>query len=61
MLKTVDCPYCGETFDTLIDSSEGDSEYIEDCQICCSPITFRCQLLNDGELNVQTFNENDSY
>ena len=34
----VQCPYCGEAFETLADCSAGSATYIEDCQICCRPI-----------------------
>jgi hypothetical protein len=41
----VSCPYCGETFTTLIDTSESEQSYIEDCFVCCRPIQFdiRCE------------------
>ena len=48
--RTVDCPYCGEAFETNIDTSAGSQEYIEDCQICCRPITFRIEVDYDGDL-----------
>jgi hypothetical protein len=35
---TVQCPYCGEPFETTIDASAGSASYIEDCQVCCRPI-----------------------
>ncbi len=32
------CSFCGETNDTFIDPSQGESQsYVEDCQICCRP------------------------
>ncbi len=32
------CAWCGESNDTFIDPSQGDNQqYIEDCQVCCSP------------------------
>jgi len=34
----VDCPWCGETVELLIDPSGGDSQdYVEDCEVCCRP------------------------
>jgi len=41
----IDCPYCGESFGTLIDGSgaldgEQTADYIEDCAVCCRPIRF---------------------
>lgn len=52
---TVNCPYCGEPFETALDLSEGSARYIEDCQICCQPIEFELEVGADGALeNLQT-------
>ena len=32
------CPYCWETISMILDSSVEESEYIEDCEVCCRPI-----------------------
>ena len=37
--QTVRCPYCGEWLEVFIDPSVRRQEYIEDCQVCCRPIT----------------------
>lgn len=52
MLDTVlvTCPHCGERFETTVDPSAGDAEYIEDCQVCCRPITLRLHVGHDGGL-----------
>ncbi len=34
----VQCPYCGEAFETQVDLSAGSFRYVEDCQVCCRPI-----------------------
>jgi transcription elongation factor Elf1 len=36
-----ECPYCGEPITMLLDLSEPDQEYVEDCEICCNPIALR--------------------
>lgn len=33
------CPYCGEPVQLLVDGSAGEQAYIEDCQVCCRPMT----------------------
>jgi len=48
--SSVQCPYCGECFDVLLDLSAGASSYIEDCQICCQPIELGFELDADGAL-----------
>lgn len=49
----VSCPYCGESFGTLIDSGNdgADSdESWEDCAVCCRPIRLLWVFDEDGEL-----------
>jgi transcription elongation factor Elf1 len=45
--KTVQCPYCGEIIDVLIDTSVEQQDYIEDCSVCCRPIEFSVAVLDD--------------
>ena len=47
----VQCPYCGESFDTAIDLSAGSTSYIEDCQVCCRPIELGIEIGVNGELD----------
>jgi hypothetical protein len=46
----VDCPYCGESFETPIDTSAGSARYVEDCQVCCQPIEFSVEVDHAGVL-----------
>ena len=45
----VECPFCGETFSTVVDCSEDEQTYVEDCYVCCRPIVFRVTC-SDGTL-----------
>lgn len=61
---TVACPYCGEYFEALIDSTELDDgssaiSYIEDCYVCCRPIHFWVNSREDGGVTVTTRSENE--
>jgi len=57
----VSCPYCGESFEVLIDPQEIGQQYIEDCQVCCKPITFSISTSVNGELLVSVHDENESF
>jgi hypothetical protein len=46
----VECPYCGESFETPVDTSSGSARYVEDCQICCQPIDFNIEVDTSGVL-----------
>jgi len=48
------CPYCGESFETRIDLTGGSFEYVEDCQICCQPITLKVEVSDAAELTGVT-------
>jgi hypothetical protein len=39
------CPRCGEAFALQIDTSQPNQSLVEDCTVCCRPITLtiRCQ------------------
>jgi len=45
----VQCPYCGESFETSVDTSAGLCSYVEDCQICCQPIEMELHVDDQGE------------
>jgi hypothetical protein len=52
MLETtaeVMCPHCGETITLFLDLSIEEQSYIEDCSVCCQPMTVSYSTA-DGEL-----------
>ena len=57
--KSVQCPYCGESIDVLIDCSISHQNYIEDCQVCCRPVIFDVTVGNEGELRIVLTHENE--
>ena len=46
--ETVQCPYCGESFEAAVDWSAGAFRYIEDCHVCCQPIDLKGEVDDDG-------------
>ncbi len=57
--RSVDCPYCGESIDVLIDQSESLQDYIEDCQVCCRPIRLSVAVDLDGNVDLTARSENE--
>ncbi len=58
--ETVNCPYCGEAIEVLIDPQEAGQQYIEDCQVCCKPIIFNVAVDSVGNLSVAVRDENET-
>ena len=53
------CPYCGESISLLIDNSIENQEYVEDYQVCCSPILISIEIDHDGNIYMNTRRENE--
>ncbi len=49
----VECPYCGEVFVMTIDTSQGDCDLVEDCSVCCQPISVAIVCRPGEVLGVQ--------
>ena len=41
------CPYCWERISMILDSYEEQSDYIEDCEVCCRPIEIKFSIVNE--------------
>ncbi len=57
---TVYCPYCGEPIHVIVDPEEVGQQYIEDCQVCCRPISFLIGADAGGEFAVSVYTEDDT-
>lgn len=57
----ITCPYCGETIEVLVDPTEAEQAYIEDCQVCCRPIEISVNLSLDGQIKITVRDENDIF
>lgn len=54
---SISCPYCGESFDVLIDCTQDEQSYVEDCAVCCQPVVLAIYV--DTSLHVTAQREND--
>ncbi|EAT11110.1 CPXCG motif-containing cysteine-rich protein [Bermanella marisrubri] len=58
--QSIQCPYCGEIIEILLDPSQGDQQYIEDCQVCCRPIEVFTYVDENGHASAEVRAENDA-
>ncbi len=58
--QDVECPYCGETISLALDTSAGSQRYIEDCHVCCRPITVDLGVDADGDAVVRVQSGEDT-
>lgn len=48
----VQCPYCWESIELVVDCSVRRQEYTEDCSVCCRPILLKIRVRGDDEVEV---------
>lgn len=58
-MQDVECPYCGEVISLTLDSSAGSQRYIEDCHVCCRPITVMLDVDAEGDASVHVQSQDD--
>jgi len=37
IFETIQCPYCGQSFETVVDTSVASQRFTTDCEVCCRP------------------------
>lgn len=56
----IQCPYCGEYITVVADRANAAQDYIEDCEVCCRPITLALSVSDKGELSIEASDENEA-
>ena len=51
--KRLLCPACNAAISVLVDASAGSQSYIEDCEVCCRPLTIHLTVSGDGRVEVE--------
>ncbi len=58
-MTSIQCPYCGEQIEVIVDCSVGHQEYIEDCSVCCRPIVITVVAAPDAVESIVARTEDD--
>ena len=53
--ETIQCPYCGQSFDLVVDTTVRFQRFTTDCEICCRPfeVIAECEPGEILSLDVQ--------
>jgi len=55
----VQCPYCWEQIDVMVDDCGEDQQYIEDCHVCCRPINFQITVNEYQQVQVNVYTDDE--
>jgi transcription elongation factor Elf1 len=50
---TIQCPFCGQSFATPIDTSVASQRFTMDCEICCRPFEVSAECAPGEILSVE--------
>ena len=53
------CPYCWQQISMFLVSLEASQSYIEDCEVCCNPISINYLYDGDGLVSFEAKNLDD--
>ncbi len=53
------CPYCGEKITLLVDCSQPEQTYVEDCEVCCRPIQVTISFSGIKDVDIVLKHENE--
>ena len=56
--KFFGCPYCGSEISMLLDTST-EQDYIEDCEVCCKPISIHYRIEDNEIANFEAKRSDD--
>jgi hypothetical protein len=52
--EAINCPFCGQTFELLIDTSVPHQHFITDCEICCHPFEVFAECESGEVLSIES-------
>ena len=53
------CPYCDEAISVLVDHSVAEQAYIEDCEVCCRPISLALNVDDEDRVRLRARRSDD--
>ncbi|MGH8370057.1 MAG: CPXCG motif-containing cysteine-rich protein [Gammaproteobacteria bacterium] len=59
-IAEIQCPYCGETIEIVVDCSVEYQRYIEDCRVCCRPMQLTVAIDEAGVPVIEASGEDDA-
>lgn len=53
-IAEIQCPYCGQTFELVIDTTIARQRFTTDCEICCRPFEVHAECEAGEVVSVET-------
>jgi len=50
---SIQCTFCGQPIEVVLDDNEGEQNLITDCEVCCRPIEIRARIANQEVIWIE--------
>jgi hypothetical protein len=50
---TIHCPFCGQRFELVVDTSVGSQVFTTDCEVCCRPFEVFAECESGEIVNLE--------
>jgi len=54
---TIQCPFCGQSFDVPVDTTIAQQAFTTDCEVCCRPFEVRAECKAGEIVSVDVSSE----
>ncbi len=54
---TIQCPFCGQSFDVAVDTTIAQQSFTTDCEVCCRPFEVRAECKGGEVVSVDVASE----
>jgi transcription elongation factor Elf1 len=53
--ETISCPFCGQSFEIVVDTSIASQRFTTDCEVCCRPfeVSVECEPGQVVSINIE--------
>lgn len=51
---SITCPHCGESWTLAIDTSQGSYDTVDDCYVCCRPMSVHVECEPGEVIDIHT-------
>jgi transposase-like protein len=53
IFETIECPFCGQASEVVIDTSVAHQRFTTDCEVCCRPIEVHAECKSDEIVTLE--------
>jgi hypothetical protein len=50
---SIQCPFCGQTFELVLDTTSATQQFTTDCEVCCRPFEVKAECEAGDVISIE--------